>query len=113
MSTMIAASPPGQLAPAPSDPQNVPNDVSITPTANFKVFSGTRVSGRCTITPTLRTTTSAASADAIIRGKLSCAAPKVTTMNATSNPSRNTPLNDNVNAYQSNAPDATGCVVRV
>ena len=39
------ASSPGQCAPAPSAAQKIPNVVSITPTANFSVFSGTRSSG--------------------------------------------------------------------
>ena len=41
-----AASEPGQCAPAPSAVQKIPNVVSITPTANFIAFSGTRASGR-------------------------------------------------------------------
>ena len=41
----IAASEPGQSAPAPSAAQKVPKVVSITPTANFTVFSGTAASG--------------------------------------------------------------------
>ena len=49
--TSSAASPPGHDAPAPSAPQNIPNDVSITPTKNFIVFSGTRASGARTATP--------------------------------------------------------------
>ncbi len=44
-STSSAASDPGQCAPAPSAPQNVPNAVSMIPTTNFSVFSGTRASG--------------------------------------------------------------------
>ena len=47
-------------APAPSAPQNVPNEVSITPTANFSVFSGTRASGARTATPAAATTRIAA-----------------------------------------------------
>ncbi len=42
MITSSAASPPGHAALAPSAPQNIPNDVSITPTPNFIAFSGTR-----------------------------------------------------------------------
>ena len=37
---------PGQATPAPSAAQNVPNDVRKIPTTNFRVFSGTRLSGR-------------------------------------------------------------------
>src|SRR5262249_13265950 len=51
-----AASPPGQCAPAPSAPQNSPKEVSITPTANFSAFSGTRASGARTATPAATTT---------------------------------------------------------
>src|SRR5204862_115042 len=40
-SATIAASPPGQSAPAPSAPQKMPNEVSITPTAYLSAFSGT------------------------------------------------------------------------
>src|SRR5262249_32346159 len=54
-----APSPPGQLAPAPSVAQNVPNVVSRSPTPNFSVFSGTRASGARTSSPTPPTTTSA------------------------------------------------------
>ncbi len=43
--TSSAESDPGQCAPAPSAPQKVPNAVSITPTANFSVFSGTLARG--------------------------------------------------------------------
>ena len=53
---------PGHSTPAPSALQKIPNEVSITPTPNFNVFSGTRVSGACTITPAINTTTSAAAA---------------------------------------------------
>src|SRR6185437_5546558 len=56
----IAASPPGHSAPAPSADQKIPNVVSITPTANFSVFSGTRASGARTAIPTPATRTSAA-----------------------------------------------------
>jgi hypothetical protein len=42
----------GQCTPAPSAPQNVPNEVSMTPTANFIAFSGTRASG--SVLPQLR-----------------------------------------------------------
>src|SRR5262249_6371425 len=59
-----AASLPGQDAPAPSAPQNTPNEVSMTPTANFMVFSGTRDSGARTATPTPATTTTATAAPA-------------------------------------------------
>src|SRR5262249_30463579 len=51
-----AASWPGHDTPAPSAPQNTPNEVSMTPTANFMVFSGTRDSGARTAIPTAATT---------------------------------------------------------
>ena len=87
--------------PAPSALQKIPNEVSITPTPNFNVFSGTRVSGACTIIPAINTTTNAAAAPIAAKPTLRCVPPNVTTMNATSRPSRNTPLNATVNAYQS------------
>ena len=48
----IAASEPGQCAPAPSVDQKIPKVVSITPTLNFMRFSGTRASGARTAKPT-------------------------------------------------------------
>ena len=45
----MARSDPGHATPAPSAAQNVPNVESSNPTANFSVFSGTRLSGPCTI----------------------------------------------------------------
>ncbi len=56
----IAASEPGQCAPAPSVDQKIPNVVSITPTVNFMRFSGTRASGARTAKPTPATRTRAA-----------------------------------------------------
>src|SRR5215471_9439291 len=99
--TSRAASFPGQEAPAPSAPQKMPNEVSMTPTANFMVFSGTRASGACTATPAAATTTTAAAALSAARPTLFWLAPKVMAMNTTSSPSSRTPLNDRVNAYQS------------
>src|SRR4029078_4018032 len=72
-----AASEPGQSAPAPSTDQKIPNVVSITPTANFIEFSGTRASGPRTATPTPATSTSAAAAPAAASGIEPCALPKV------------------------------------
>src|SRR5262245_46709102 len=43
--TRIARSAPGHSTPAPSPDQKIPNDVSMIPTPNFSVFSGTRLSG--------------------------------------------------------------------
>src|SRR6185437_10979650 len=57
--TSRAASEPGQCAPAPSAPQNVPNAVSMIPTTNFSVFSGTRASGALTANPTSPITSTA------------------------------------------------------
>ena len=59
--------------PAPSPAQKIPNVVSITPTAYFIVFSGTRLSGRCTTRPTASTTTNAA-APIAASATLCCAA---------------------------------------
>src|SRR6478609_2543115 len=90
--------------PTPSPAQNVPNDVSIMPTTNFRVFSGTRVSGWWTTTATPVTSTAAATAP-ITAGIMSPAVrPKVITINTTSSPSSSTPLNDTVNATQSIEP---------
>ncbi len=95
--TSSAASEPGQWAPAPSAPQNVPNAVSMIPTTNFMVFSGTRASGALTATPTAATTATAQAA-ATAASPMSCwLLPKVSTMNTTSSPSSSTPLNDSVN----------------
>ena len=86
------------VAPAPSAAQNVPNDVSITPTAYFSVFSGTRLSGARASTPATTTTTIATTAAITASGTLSWLLPNVTTMNATSSPSSSTPLKLTVNA---------------
>ncbi len=52
------ASPPGQLTPsALARPRRCPKELSITPTANFIVFSGTRASGARTAKPAAITTT--------------------------------------------------------
>src|SRR6476620_11018717 len=95
-----AASSPGHVAPAPSAPQNTPNVVNRSPTANLRVFSGARATA-----PATATTTKAAPAAAAARATpASLVAPNVMTMKATSRPSRNTPLNATVNAYQSIPP---------
>src|SRR5215470_18372202 len=99
-----AASWPGHDAPAPSAPQNTPNEVSTTPTENFIVFSGTRDSGARTAIPTAATTTTAATAPAAASPTFCWLAPKVIAMNTTSRPSSSTPLNERVNAYQSRTP---------
>ncbi len=93
-----AASSPGQLAPAPMAPQNIPNEVSITPTANFIVFSGTFASGALAAAPAAITSSTAAAAAAAARGTRCWLAPRVSTMNATSRPSRSTPLKEIVKA---------------
>ena len=41
----MKASAPGQLTRNPSPAQKVPNEVSMIPTTNFSVFSGTFVNG--------------------------------------------------------------------
>ena len=93
----IAASPAGQSAPAPSAPQKMPNEVSITPTAYLSVFSGTRASGPRTAMPAAPTITTAATAASAASPTLSWFAPNVTAMNATSRPSSSTPLKLSVN----------------
>jgi len=96
-----AASEPGQVAPAPSAPQKVPNAVSITPTTNFKVFSGTLASGARIASPARPTRTTAETAATAASG-MSCALPpKVSAMKTTSSPSSSTPLNESVKPYQS------------
>src|SRR5262249_22136791 len=97
----IAASEPGQSAPAPSTDQKTPNVVSIRPTANFIAFSGTRARGARTAMPTPATRISAAAAPAAASGIEPFALPKVRTMNTTSSPSSSTPLKASVNPYQS------------
>ena len=92
-----AASPPGQCAPAPSAPQKIPNEVSITPTTNFIAFSGTRASGARAATPAATTTSTASPAAAAARPTLCWLEPNVSTMNATSRPSSSTPLNEIAN----------------
>ena len=67
------------------------------PTANFRVFSGTRVSGARTARPTPATSTNAAAAPAAASGMLPWVLPKVSTMNATSRPSSRTPLKARTN----------------
>src|SRR5665213_1947530 len=65
-----AASDPGQWAPAPSAPQNVPNAVSMMPTTNFIEFSGTLASGARTAIPASATTITAAPAGIAVRAPL-------------------------------------------
>ena len=85
----------------PSAPQNVPNEVSMMPTANFIAFSGTRASGARTAIPVTVTTMTAAAAPITAAPTLRWLAPNVITMKTTSRPSSRTPLNDSVKAYQS------------
>src|SRR6266545_642453 len=92
-----AASPPGHSEPAPSAPQKIPNEVSITPTLNFIAFSGTLASGRRTATPTAATTRTAAAAASAARPRRCWFAPKVRAMKTTSSPSSRTPLKAMVN----------------
>ena len=88
----------------PSAPQNVPNEVSMMPTTNFIVFSGTLANGARAATPTPAMTSTAAAAPSAARPTLPWLSPKVITMNTTSSPSSSTPLKDSVNAYQSRTP---------
>jgi hypothetical protein len=73
----------------------MPNELSITPTANFIVFSGALASGALATTPTATTTATPAAAPA--RLTLCWLATKVSTINATSRPSNRTPLKAIVN----------------
>ena len=80
--------------PTPSPAQNVPNDVSITPTVNLSVFSGTRLSGCRTSAPMVTTATRATVAPAAATAVAPWFAPSVITMNATSRPSSSVDLNE-------------------
>src|ERR1700677_5375380 len=104
MRTSRAASLPGHATPAPSAPQNVPNDVSMTPTASFIQFSGTFDSGALTAMPVSVTTMMAAAAPITAAPRFFWLSPNVITMNATSRPSSSTPLNASVKEYQSLTP---------
>src|SRR5581483_6033272 len=97
----MARSAPGQSIPVPSTLQKIPKVLSIRPTANFIVFSGTPLSGWCTSAPTIATSASARPAPSAASGMLPWVLPNVSTMKATSSPSRNTPLKAKVKAYQS------------
>src|SRR6476659_7338153 len=68
--TSSAASPAGHRAPAPSAPQKIPNEVSMTATMNFIAFSGTRVSGARRVIPATATTSTADSAAKAASGTL-------------------------------------------
>ncbi len=62
--TSSDSSPAGHDAPAPSAPQNIPNEVIITPTTNFIVFSGTLAKGARAAMPATRTIVTASPAAA-------------------------------------------------
>ena len=84
---------PGHSMPSPSADQKTPNVVSIAPTPNFIVFSGTWVRGCLSATPSPITTTPATMAPQIAALMADAPpAPKAMTMNATSRPSRSTDL---------------------
>src|SRR5436190_1756463 len=89
--TSSARSCPGQSRPNPSPVQKTPNAESMTPTANFNVFSGTRDSGRCTRLPTKRTRAQAKSAPRLAGSSSPPPAPTAMTINTTSRPSSSTP----------------------
>ena len=98
----MAASPPGQSMPAPSAGPEDPERGEHHADAELHACSrapgsagGARRARRAARRPRPRPAPSAA------RPTLCCAPPNVTTMNATSRPSRNTPLNATVNVYQS------------
>src|SRR6266702_26064 len=94
-------SPPPRTMPIPSTDQKVPKLVSIRPTPYFRVFSGTRASGRWAAAPRAITATPATAAPTAATGTLPAFSPKVITMKTTSTPSRNTPLNETTNENQS------------
>src|SRR5205085_1331850 len=89
----MARSEPGQATPRPSPVQNTPNADSMTPTANLRVFSGTRASGRRTANPTPTTSRHAATAPALAGMSDPRPAPTAITMKTTSRPSSSTALN--------------------
>ena len=74
------------------------------PTENFMAFSGTRASGARAAIPTPAMTMTAAAAPMTAIQMLPWLMPNVSTMKTTSRPSRSTPLNASVNAYQSLTP---------
>src|SRR3954452_6776419 len=85
---------PGQATPSPSPAQKVPKPHKSTPTASLSAFSGTRASGRCSASPSSRTSRSAARAPRLAgNSRPRPAAPIATTMNTTSMPSSVTILN--------------------
>src|SRR6266508_2125108 len=93
--------PPPRTMPSPSTDQKVPKLASIRPTPYFRVFSGTRASGRWAAAPRAITATPATAAPTAATGTLPAFSPKVITMKTTSTPSRNTPLNETTNENQS------------
>src|SRR6266849_3712826 len=83
----------GQSMPKRSPDQNVPKVVSMIPTINFKVFSGTLWRGACTKAPTRITSRPAAVAPRAAKPMpLAPPPPKEMTMKATSSPSSSTDL---------------------
>src|SRR5439155_20907085 len=96
-SPISEASPAGQDRPAPSATQNVPYALSITPTANFIVFSGTRASGARAARPAAMTAATAAPAATADNASRCLSAPSVTTISATSAPSSSTSFSEIAN----------------
>src|SRR5260370_23919447 len=83
----------GQSMPKLSPDQNVPKVVSMIPTINFKVFSGTFWRGACTKAPTRITSRPAAVAPRVTNPMpLAPPPPKEMTIKATSSPSSSTDL---------------------
>src|SRR6266566_8303005 len=99
--TNSARSCPGQSSPNPSPVQNTPKADSITPTPNFRMFSGTRDSGRWTIAPISRTSAHAKSAPRLAGSNRPPPAPTAMTINTTSRPSSRTPFKAVMPAIQS------------
>src|SRR3954447_19656299 len=82
----------------PSTVQKTPKLVSITPTASASAFSGTRESGWRATAAAITTTTNAAAAAAAASATEPCAAPRVSTITATSSSSTRTPWNTRAKA---------------
>src|SRR2546425_12633633 len=83
----MTRSAPGQETPSPSPVQKRPKAESITPTVNLSAFSGTRASGRCTMSPTSATSAQAARAPMLAGTSSPRPAPTAITTNTTSSPS--------------------------
>src|SRR5437588_2133883 len=110
----------GHSTPNPSPNQKVPKVVSMMPTMNFSVFSGTFASGTRTSAPTRMTSRPAARAPSAAEAMpleretalVAALSPKVITMNATSRPSSKTDLYDSRNPKRSKRDEETSTASR-